>query len=592
MAISSEFRLVFVNGRKEQEVRAFAGTPEQADQMSEDDIITVNENSPLSVHFTSKNHPSLRLSIDGFEFLPDTLYDGERNEYYLLPQEEEQTLYENGDYPLIPGYYTISVHDGEEACYGKLHVLPTQLSVEEWRELADEIDTFVNGLAEEFILTKEGAVIPDRPAVRLPMGVYNQLLFLEHNAPTIIRTLDDLTRKANYRIEGDHELLPSHKVRRTDNVSIRYLRSHPTRRDRILAPIKKLTYDIPENRLLKHDLKVMKAILQRARRAGQAMLCHLQEEYQESLRYQGGRESVLSRAEQNYFNWQEGEKRCRQLEASVERLQGAPFLSEVDETCPRNAARAVLDWRYNYLHRITRALEEKDARIQAAQEYQLQRKRTDKLYEIWGFIRIMQTLQGLGYTPTDGWIYRLDAGEKDFVVPMLASGEAVTYKSGARTLRLVYNEPLPQDERQIDHLHPLYIAYQHNRPDARLDLYHAEVYEGSVIIDFKYRRASAMVNRTYGDVFDQLRDYKEARSRIYSENGFDLSSSYNPVHAVLVLCPNIDTTSRLRTPGTKLLEEAPKRESSLASWLAKEIDQIHQVAQIMHIAREDLVTVK
>lgn len=586
MAISSDFQLVLVSGYQEQEVLAFADTAELADQMHEDGIATVRENVPLAIRFTSTN-PELRLSVDGFEFLPNTLYDEEQNEYYLLPQEGDQTLYENGDYPLIPGYYTISIREGEEACYGKLHVLPTQLSVEEWTELAEEVDAFVSGLAEEFILSKEGASIPGRPAVKLPMGVYNQLLFLEHNASTIIRTLDDLTRKANYRIEGVHDLLPRHRAKRLDAASIRYQQSHPQRRDRIYAPVKQLTYDVPENRLLKHDLKTLKAILHRARLAGKAMLTVLQEEYQEALHYQGQNESVLSRAEQNYLNWQAGEARCRQLEASVERLEGAAFLEEVDDASLQSSARAVLDWRYNYLHRITKTLEEKDAKIQAAQEYQLQRKRTDKLYELWGFIRVMKSLQELGYTPSDGWIYRPRAQqEKDFVIPMLASGEAILYRSGARTIRLVYNEPLPQSADAVDDLHPLYISYQHNRPDARLDLYHAGVYEGSVIIDFKYRRASAMLSRAYGDVFTQLRDYKEARARIYTETGFDLSNSYTPVHSVLVLCPNRDTTPRMPL-GTQLLEEAPKRESKLTSYLQNEIEQIHQVAQIMHIGRKE-----
>ena len=586
MAISSEFQLTFVSGTKNEEALAFADTPELADQMAEEDILTVNENVPLAIRFTSDN-ANLRLSIDGFEFLPNTLYDEDRNEYYLLPQEGGQVLYENGDYPLIPGYYTISIRDGEDACYGKLHVLPTQLSIEEWKTLAEDVDAFVSGLAEDFILTKEGASIPDRPAVKLPMGVYNQLIYLEHNASTIVRTLDDLTRKANYRIEGVHDLLPKHRVRRLDATSIRYLQSHPMRRDRIYAPMKRLTYDIPQNRLLKCDLKALKAILRRARCAGQAMLTVLQEEYQEALKYQRDNESVLSRAEQNYLNWQAGEKRCRQLEASVERLEGAPFLEEVDESQLQAAARAVLDWRYNYLHRITQTLKEKDAKIQAAQEYQLQRKRTDKLYEIWGFIRVMKALEALGYTPEAGWIYSRRQQQQDFIIPMLVSGEAITYRRGAQELRLVYNEPLPQTVEGIDHLHPLYISYQHNRPDARLDLYHAGVYEGSVIIDFKYRRASAMLSRAYGDVFDQLRDYKEARSRIYSENGIDFSNSYTPVHSVLVLCPNKDTISRKLPIGTNLLEEAPQRESKLASYLQNEIEQIHQVAQAMHIGRKE-----
>lgn len=59
------------------------------------------------------------------------------------------------------------------------------------------------------------------------------------------------------------------------------------------------------------------------------------------------------------------------------------------------------------------------------------------------------------------------------------------------------------------------------------------------------------------------------------------------LHSVLVLCPNIDTTSRKLPIGTRLLEEAPKRESNLASYLQSEIEQIHQVAQIMHIGRKE-----
>lgn len=99
-------------------------------------------------------------------------------------------------------------------------------------------------------------------------------------------------------------------------------------------------------------------------------------------------------------------------------------------------------------------------------------RRTDELYELWGFIKLAQLTEGLGYTK----IEEVRTAQK----------LTYTFMRGSSKIYMVYDELIPRMREQSSVTTPLY-TLQNNRPDCRIDLWKANHYAGSLIVDFKYR---------------------------------------------------------------------------------------------------------
>ena len=67
----------------------------------------------------------------------------------------------------------------------------------------------------------------------------------------------------------------------------------------------------------------------------------------------------------------------------------------------------ISDVRYRTLYQVQRELKKEAAEIMIDKLFPYQWKRTDNLYEIWGFIQFVKILQDeqLGFEATGGWIY-------------------------------------------------------------------------------------------------------------------------------------------------------------------------------------------
>ena len=80
-----------------------------------------------------------------------------------------------------------------------------------------------------------------------------------------VQATDCIIRQPHHQLFTEHEILPVHKVRRTDTTSLKWLEKHPDHlqctgdgrfmADKIMAVRKYVTYDTKENRLAKHMIE-------------------------------------------------------------------------------------------------------------------------------------------------------------------------------------------------------------------------------------------------------------------------------------------------------------------------------------------------
>lgn len=116
------------------------------------------------------------------------------------------------------------------------------------------------------------------------------------------------------------------------------------------------------------------------------------------------------------------------------------------------------DPRYRALYQLYRELKNEQFLLQIHQSYSYQWKRTDKLYEIWGYLQFIKTLagEGLRFVPEQGWLYSQTIDRKSMLVPTLHSNTQVVFRKEDVRIHLVYEAHLPSQSRLTSTKEPLY----------------------------------------------------------------------------------------------------------------------------------------
>lgn len=123
-------------------------------------------------------------------------------------------------------------------------------------------------------------------------------------------------------------------------------------------------------------------------------------------------------------------------------------------------------------------------------------KETSKLYEIWGFLKILLMLKEnevLNLKEVTGWIFDSPDNSK---YPFLAPNTKITLDS-SEGLKLVifYDSFIPKPDQELHSVdNPLISVENSNRPDFRLDIYYKGLFKGSILADFKYRNLGKLGN--------------------------------------------------------------------------------------------------
>ena len=78
-------------------------------------------------------------------------------------------------------------------------------------------------------------------------------------------------------------------------------------------------------------------------------------------------------------------------------------------------------------------------------------KELDLLYEIWGFIKIIEMLQKIGFKAKDGWIFSKIL-YRTSIVPFLEEKTCVTFEKDKTVVNLFYNFPIPKSLKKESYI--------------------------------------------------------------------------------------------------------------------------------------------
>ncbi|AKP77176.1 hypothetical protein AS52_02211 [Priestia megaterium Q3] len=537
-------------------------------KMTDDEVPEVVENKRLTLSFSCDDEEA-RLYMDGLDIVPAKYLEGD-SAPYLAPTEIPILLYDtpnkkdklnpihsDGYYPFIPGYYRIKVIIGGKSYFSWLKVKPKQITEEQWVSMRNDIEETLHGLAQDLI--HKNASLGINSEIPIPLHILRKLYIIKKDFSKWVTALKDIQTNPRMRIRKEYNLSPRDKTGIIDAESIRYYARHPESRDYIYQPKNVRSYDLVENQWMQ---KIIKFIAKEMNE-----LLEYLEKHKEKVNKEIKREKYFHHNEHAQVRLKSKvldeltkyERFVKRVRSDCLLVLQEEWMTEVKETTPMSIPHSLnLDPRYRRLFSLYRVLKSEDVSISLDSSYDYYWKRTDLLYEIWGFLQLINGLQheSIGFEVVKGWIFDVNSNSKSVQVPFLEPGTTIEFKRGNTKLNLFYDETLPFKKEATTLKKPIFTNSNRNRPDARIDLYESEEYIGTIMFDFKYRPlrfvwdSAKLKGSNKTDTMQQLISY---RDNIYSPFLYRHEDEIHwqnlrPVHEVWAIYPSHEDNNSPKNP--------------------------------------------
>ncbi len=520
--------------------------------------LSLTENQDVFLHFEAP--PNYRFTMDGLDVVTIPGTERKEGQTYIAPSRYKDTwLFKGEDFPLVPGYYVLTVTNGETSWYGLLEITPKYIGKQSWQDMRDELMEEIKNLSFDFMKKN----IHLSQALDINSSLLLRFYTISDEAPIVLNVLSELAHTANSRL-----VLREKKLRFSGGERINsHLRpSHIKMRSGAASfPVvyTEMTWDIPENRFAKAILARLDHSLFSFTKELEKHIEILETKQKELAPYFYNREYKMG--EKTLAQFQTYRKQARLIRGNIHRITWAPWFEETKNEMPSMVPAAVFrDPRYAVLYRLHKHLENPTSSMDISNFYQFQWKRTDKLYELWGFLQFMKALVKKGWELEDGVSVIKEEGT--YRLSSLESGTTIQLQRGDEEIHLIYDELVPQTSAETNReTQPLYTNNAHRRPDLRLDYYQKTCYCGSLVVDFKYRDILFLwqdENRGEG-LRRQFNAYRDMNTRFY--RNMDEKTSLRdsrPVKEVWAVFPREVPPQSDQDYSLKFIPLAPGQESN------------------------------
>ena len=516
----------------------------EKDAYSELEFVKVRENNPLQLTFEGPNLS--RFYMSGLDALPEK--DMEIDDYgaaYLNPCVDF-AICKPEYYPLIPGRNLVTVQVDGQSYYRIIEIIPSQMTLFQWESMVDDLEEILKGLSMDLIRKNLGVGAQYTQAI--PTELLYKFMIIQKSFTKVMASLSDLLNRVNHRIRKEYKMEPVECAKVTDAVTIRYRSTHPEEQELLKVPKCVVDYDLPENRWIKRIVKMLSSSIN-------DFIVALEDLKREVLDQIDFLTPFAPHQKNTAFEIKQKKKVLVHLdeyrEVSEKMLKGfqilkmASWYESVSDDIPYSVSPVLLsDSRYFALYRLYKELQKEDFEIEIDPSYAYQRKRTDKLYEIWGFLKVCDLIKGLGFEPISGWVYDSNFDPHRVLIPNLAAGTVLVFQKESLKIRMNYDERLPYQSKDTTLNDPLYATTGKNAPDGKMDVYKEGVYIGSVLFDLKYRKLQSffkdheLLQASRSVELIQLNSYAQCRSKFtFGMTNPLMLESITPVHEVWAIYP-------------------------------------------------------
>ena len=540
----------------------------------EEDCATIKENDEMDLYFNSTDKEA-RLYLDALECCPSSnrIMVDDEGFVYCTPGEEVIKLYRSDSSydALRVDVLQISVMCGLNSYFSFLKIAPKQLSLEEWKIMRDDLETEIQGLAQDIVRRNIG--LGDEVKGLLPPDDLYAFLIINKNAHAIMSALLDIKDKPKYKLKKRYEEVDESKNREIDTETVKKYLQRGAVNHTLLVPRRDIVYDIQENRLLK---KIVKAYDEKLAHFIDVIYSTLNYRKQRLTRYP--KHSLYDEKYiQSYLATAEKLKKITNIIKSAEWFQTVK--NPEDMFIPHSFA---VDSRYGSLYRMYSEMNKRNFSVQLDPQYSYSWKKSSSLYEMWCYICICRSfLQEY----TEVGLRVQDIFMKDHLFPFLKSGTKILLENEDSAVEIIYDSVLPKKSEQVKlYGHPLYITGKHTRPDICINMYSKKSgwYVGSFIIECKYRSLKAF---WYGNTWssrEQIKAYhNDSKSPLFFNGFLDLFTSSRPVLHVFTFTPDIFDEREYSDDQVTLLTFRPTRDRNIVEKVCERlIDEVSNAVKL------------
>ncbi len=430
------FKLTFTQifGMNESIIEATSHFNIRGEEREKEPII-LQENSEFDISFEAP--ASAKLYVDEIEHYEPTIGSSDEHGFYMSPRDSAYEIYrarKQKPYPFIPGRYIVTVSYDGKWYDASLQVTTRRVLAEQHMQMVEDLEEIEKGLAMQVSEKRQfRAGILDTPSLK----EREHLLYIAKHQKAFENALRSIQYAPYEEVVKQYDFTPIDRVRRFDEKVIRSL-IQEGQQNEVLAAKSTITVDVQPNRYVKHFSTQLLRMIRRVHTTDPKL--------RQTLR-------PIRHALHQFLQ-------C----AWVQRVSPLTVFSVPPFLLSGGA--------YTTVYRMLRY--RRKAYNDVLYGKQLQYKRSDELYELWGFMKLAESFQRIGYS--------VDQEE----TVMEEAQRIWALKKESTFIRLVYDEPVPRDPRAMSKKTPYY-TLQNNRPDCRIDVWEKEQLCGSLVIDFKYR---------------------------------------------------------------------------------------------------------
>lgn len=540
----------------------------------------IYEGTDLFVKLTVLNDADVALSMDGLELIDvPELQHGD--ETFLQATNGFIKLFDHDDFPLPPGNYIIVVKVGLVRYSADFEVMASRFGNDTWKFMAREIVEKVKLLA--FDIVKKKTAISNIPVKSFEIGaLVLKMNVIDSYYNKVIASLDGLCGGAHHKISKQYVLESALSRGKRDSKSQR-LNTRIKYPSYAYIPVKYTDYNLPENVYI----KILVLRLDKLLNSFLEELDMLEEYFYSKLDAdEYGRNNNTNNYKKNkgaltivsdYYG-----KSCRII-SSIRKLEETEWFKNINaNVITKVPSQSMLDPRYGILSKLSKDLKDKTINYSLDSNLSVVWKRSDNLYEMWCFIKIIEGFQSLNFELDTDFGFFDDNGT--IRISTIKKGDVFHLHKGPIIIKMYYDTSMPNDDSVTDRLNnPLYVTKGNNTPDCRIDFYYSFVdrvyYVGSLIIDFKYRTKKAFwdSNDSFRSSRAQLNAYKNLpKTKYFSIKNENLSkNSISPIKEVWAIYPDkffptaeVDAFSEC----IKLYSLVPGYEDKMSEYISKFIN--------------------
>lgn len=471
----------------------------------------LTENIPVSILFNSKDKND-RFYMYGLESLTDSRLEiDEAGDIYLKPSSSPVVLYANDYYPLIPGVYLAKVVVEGITYFNPFIIRPKQVTEDQLELMKQDLEGLIRGIAIDFI---KKVYSPASSQVRaLPPHLLRQFMTVKKHYPTVMAALMDIHEKANYRIRKEYRWTKENRSNKVDHITVRAQQMKTFHEGKLLTPFSAIDYDLPENRWVKFIIRNVMTLLYQFEESLDNYKDRVLIELEALRRFQFVQESArreLVEKERVLMLLEDYRLLLHKMKIGFQMIVHASWYQEIsNKTFTHIPHNLLSDSRYRALFQLHRDLKEEELEVLIDPNFTYQWKRTDKLYEMWGYFNILKLLNEFGFQSNSGWLFDGKVHDNKLLIPSLPIGERIVLKKDDLRINYIYDGVLPLASGETDlETSPLYMG-KNNRPDGRMDFYKQNVYVGSLMIDFKYRPINNFWKNSFHNLMNRPREMEQ-----------------------------------------------------------------------------------